>query len=381
MVCNKRKYELPGSSCFTHARCFCLILLAVFTVQFLPLNGANARPYKKAGAEILDIASNPKYASLVVNATTGEILHKYNAEQQRHPASLTKMMTIYLALQSIKMHKFNMNSAIRISKKAASQSPSKMWLKPGQSITMRDAIYALIVRSANDVAVAVAEAISGSESAFAYLMTDTAHKLGMKNTTFQNASGLHHEEQVTTAYDMAKLGIALRRDFPEYYHMFSKRSFIYKGAVINGHNRVVERYKGADGLKTGYIVASGYNLVTSAKRPEGSIIGVVLGGQTAPARDAHMVALLDGGFAKLGVGRSVASASLEVVHEQADPFMIAEQDIEGWHEQTIAQIQSAVIEKRSPSVKVRSASKSKRKIAKNAARHKVLRNNKKTKRV
>jgi D-alanyl-D-alanine carboxypeptidase len=252
-----------------------------------------------------DITQNPRYASLIVNSATGEVLHKHNADLKRHPASLTKMMTVYIAFQAIKANKLSLNSQLPVSSWAAlpSRSPTKLWLKSGQTISLRDALNAVIIHSANDASVVVAEAISGSEDAFAYKMTQTARQLGMKDTVFMNSHGLHHPEQVTTAFDMAKLGIALRRDFPEFYHMFSKKSFVFKGSVINGHNRVLSRYRWADGLKTGYIAASGFNLVTSATRPEGRIVAVVLGGQTAAVRDNHMISLLDRGFDRIVSGK------------------------------------------------------------------------------
>ncbi len=255
-----------------------------------------------------DITQGARYASLVVNSLTGEVLHKHNADIQRHPASLTKLMTVYITFQAIKARSLSLNSQLPVSSWAAlpTRPPTKLWLKAGQVISLRDALNAVIIHSANDASVVIAEAISGSEDAFAYKMTQTARQLGMKDTVFTNAHGLHDPEQVTTALDMAKLGIALRRDFPEFYPMFSKKSFVFKGSVINGHNRVLSRYRWADGLKTGYIAASGFNLVTSASRPEGVIVGVVLGGPSATVRDNHMISLLDMSFDKLAYGKTKA---------------------------------------------------------------------------
>lgn len=286
---------------------------------------------KRAVQQNYDITASPKYASLVVNASTGEVLHKQNADKILHPASLTKMMTIYKALEAVQNHKITLNTKIPVSRWASSQIPTKLGLKPGQHITVRDAIYGMIVHSANDAAVVMAEALAGSEDAFAVQMTRTAHKLGMKDTNFMNASGLHKTDQVTTAFDMAKLGIALRRDFPEYYTMFSKKSFIFNGAVINGHNRVMARYRWADGLKTGFTNASGFNIVSSATRPEGRIIAVVMGGYNASARDTHAISLLDKGFTKMTNGKYTPDerhyTSAQSTHlDAADPFDLASVD-------------------------------------------------------
>jgi D-alanyl-D-alanine carboxypeptidase len=212
-------------------------------------------------------------------------------------------------------------------------------------ISLRDALYGVIVHSANDAAVVIAEAISGSEQAFAAKMTQTAMQLGMSNTVFRNASGLHNPTQVSTALDMAKLAIALRRDFPEFYPLFSKRSFIYKGAVINAHNMVLKRYRGADGLKTGYVTASGFNLVTSVTRPEGSIIGVVLGGPSVASRDNHMMALLDKGYSHLALNSHHAHkhqvAEAEVQEERSIDVFAASQIDEELEEELPAMVARA----------------------------------------
>lgn len=287
-----------------------------------------ARVKKKRVAQNYDITASAKYASLVVNSDTGQVLHKQDANKPLHPASLTKMMTIYKAFEAIRDRKISLNTKLPVSKWASSQQPTKLHLKPGQSITLRDALYGMIIHSANDASVVVAEALAGSEDAFAVQMTRTAHQLGMKDTTFKNAHGLHHPQQITTAFDMAKLGIALRRDFPQYYPMFSKKSFIFNGAVINGHNRVMSRYRWADGLKTGFTNPSGFNLVTSASRPEGRIVAVVMGGYSAAARDNHMISLLDKGFTTLTNGKYVPDnrnyTSAQETHDVSDsPFDVA----------------------------------------------------------
>ncbi len=302
------------------------------------LSGGEVLARKRAVSSVGDITQSSKYASLVVNATTGEVLHRHNAEAKLHPASLTKMMTLYLVFQSIKSHKLSFNTSLPVSKFAASQPPLKLWLKPGQKVSLRDAVYGVILHSANDAAVVVAEAIAGSEQAFAVKMTQVARQLGMKDTVFRNASGLHNQEQVTTAVDMAKLGIALRRDFPDFYDLFSKRSFIFKGAVINGHNMVLKRYRGADGLKTGYVAASGFNLVTSANRPEGRIVGVVMGGPSIAARDSHMMALLDKGYTQLAMNSGSAKHEVAGVQteESTDHFSEVEAEGSGQHHSVFA---------------------------------------------
>lgn len=245
------------------------------------------------------VHANSKYAGLVIDADTGRILYQENATRYRYPASLTKMMTLYMTFDALKKGKLQYNQKLHISKLAAAKPASKLGLRAGQTITVRDAVMSLIVKSANDSSVVLAEAIAGSEWKFARQMTNKARKLGMRHTTFRNASGLHHRKQRTTAYDMAKLSVALRRDFPNQYVLFNRTSFKYKGRTIRGHNRVVKTYNGADGLKTGYTRASGFNLATSASRSGMNIVGIVLGGKSAKSRDRHMKKILDRGFRRL----------------------------------------------------------------------------------
>ncbi|MFN7038331.1 MAG: D-alanyl-D-alanine carboxypeptidase family protein [Alphaproteobacteria bacterium] len=237
-------------------------------------------------------------ASLIVDSNTGTILHQENASKHRYPASLTKMMTVYLTFEALKSGKLNLNKELTVSKHAASMPKMNIGLRAGEKIKLKDALMATIIRSANDTSVVLAEAVSGCEIVFAKKMTERAHQIGMHHTLFKNASGLPNPAQKTTAYDMAKLAIALNRDFPEYYSFFSKTSFTFKGNTYHGHNNVTKNYPGATGLKTGYINASGFNLVTSAKRGNSKLIGVVLGGDTAQSRDKKMVALLDKYFSK-----------------------------------------------------------------------------------
>jgi len=238
-----------------------------------------------------------KYESLVMDAKTGAVLEEFNADARTHPASLTKMMTLYLTFESLERGQLQKNQSLRVSAHAAGQQPSKLNLTTGETITVEQAILALTVKSANDAAVVLAEAAGGSESAFAQEMTQKARELGMTETTFRNASGLPNPGQVTTARDMAKLARALIRDYPQYYSYFSAREFTFQGTEIPTHNHVLVEYEGADGLKTGYIHSSGFNLVTSAVRNGRRLIGVVLGGQTSSQRDHAMMRLLDNGFA------------------------------------------------------------------------------------
>lgn len=244
-----------------------------------------------------------KYAAIVVDGQNGNILFQVNADAPRHPASLTKMMTLYLLFEALDAGYVSKSAPIPFSANAASRPPSKLGVKAGQSIDVDTAIRALAVKSANDVATAVAEFLAGSEPEFAARMTAKARELGMTSTRFRNASGWHDAGQVTTARDMAVLGMALRRRFPHHYHYFALKEFAYAGRVIRGHNRLLAR-SGVDGIKTGYIRASGFNLATSVSRNGRRLVAVVMGGDSARSRDRHMEELIDrylgraGGFAE-----------------------------------------------------------------------------------
>ena len=238
-----------------------------------------------------------KYEALVIDAGSGQVLEANNADALTYPASLTKMMTLYLTFEALQQGRLKSNQRLGVSDYAASQEPTKLDLMPGDAITVDEAVLALVVKSANDVAVVLAEALGGNESHFAELMTRKAAELGMRSTSFHNASGLPNPGQMTTARDMATLARALIRDFPQYYHFFSTREFTFQGTTIATHNHVLVNYRGADGLKTGYIHAAGYNLVTSAVRNGRRLIGVVLGGKSGGQRDRAMMRLLDSGFA------------------------------------------------------------------------------------
>ena len=237
--------------------------------------------------------SDPRYAGIVVETESGRVLYSEDADSIRHPASLAKMMTLYLLFEAVRDGRFDMRSELAVSARAASQPASKLGLKAGETISVRDAILALCVRSANDVAVVVAEAIAGSEPAFAARMTARGRGLGLASTRFTNASGLPDPKMVTTARDIAVLARALQTDFPERYAFFSTRSFTYEGRKLTSTNQLLGALPGIDGMKTGYIRASGYNLVASAKRGGKRIIVVVMGEKSGSARNGHVAALVE----------------------------------------------------------------------------------------
>ncbi|MFG6158859.1 serine hydrolase [Halomonas sp. 1390] len=268
-------------------------LLACLLLAFLLLNAGLAQ------------AGNPRYAGIVIDADSQEILYAENADRLRYPASLTKMMTLYLMFEALEEGRLSMGQPLPVSAYAASKPASKLYVKPGSSIPVETAIDALVIKSANDVAVVVAEALGGSDTRFAQMMTDKARELGMQDTVFRNPNGLPDAGQVTTARDMAVLSRHLMRDFPQYYPRFSRTSFTWRGKTITGHNRLLKSYPGADGLKTGFIRASGFNVATSAVRGDRRLLTVVMGGFTAASRDAHTADLLDRGFmrASLADGR------------------------------------------------------------------------------
>jgi D-alanyl-D-alanine carboxypeptidase len=241
----------------------------------------------------------PQPASYVVDADTGMVMASENPDAPRYPASLTKMMTLYLTFEALTKDKLSLNDTLPVSAHAASQPQTNISLQPGDHIAVKDAILSIVVRSANDSAVTLGEALGGSEEEFARKMTQKAHALGMKHTFFHNASGLPDPAQHTTARDMAILGLALRNDFPQYFPLFKTESFSFRGLTYVTHNHVMMRYEGVDGIKTGYIRASGYNLVTSAMRDNHHIVAVVMGGSTIRERDDKMIALLDKSFTQM----------------------------------------------------------------------------------
>ena len=272
--------------------CACLLLVGTMIVPAAP-------------------ASAAKYAAIVIEESTGRVLFARNADKARYPASLTKIMTLYLLFEELESGRISMSTRMPVSRVAASRSPSKLYLRPGQTISVKDAILALITKSANDVATVVAEQLSGTEREFGGRMTRKARALGMSRTTFRNASGLPNRQQRSTARDMARLAIAIRRDFPQYFDFFSTTSFRWKGQRFGNHNKLLTGYAGTDGIKTGFINASGFNLVATVERRGVRLIGVVFGGRTGRTRDAHMVEILDKSFKRVrpsDIQTSIASA-------------------------------------------------------------------------
>jgi D-alanyl-D-alanine carboxypeptidase len=237
-------------------------------------------------------AANSKYAAIVIDANTGKTLFSSSADSRRYPASLTKMMTLYLVFEAMAAGKITKKTAIPFSRNAAAEPPTKLGVKAGKSITAETAIYSLVTKSANDASTALAEYLGGSEAEFARMMTAKARKLGMKSTVFRNAHGLPDTAQFSTARDMAILGIALKEHYPQYYPYFSTRSFTYGRTRMANHNRLLGRVKGVDGIKTGYTRASGFNLVSSVSQGNRRIVAVVMGGTSGASRDNHMAELI-----------------------------------------------------------------------------------------
>jgi D-alanyl-D-alanine carboxypeptidase len=253
-----------------------------------------------AGLALLIWGASPaaaaRSAAIIMDAATGAVLYEDDADGQRYPASLTKIMTLYLLFDAVDAKRVTFDTRFPVSVRASNQDPTKLGLKPGETITVRDIILGLVTKSANDAAVVAAEGLAGTEPAFAAKMTDKARQLGMSSTLFRNASGLPDPQQKTTARDLAILARAMIKNFPHHYHFFDTPSFTFNGITHANHNRLNNWYDGADGLKTGYIRASGFNLVTSAKRDNRRLIGVVMGGISPGSRDQEMARLLDAAF-------------------------------------------------------------------------------------
>jgi D-alanyl-D-alanine carboxypeptidase len=275
-----------------------------------------------AGQARAQIGSD-RYSSIVIEAASGRVLSAVSADEPRHPASLTKMMTLYMVFEALRDRRIVQDQLVPISAHAASMAPSKLGLLPSSKLTVEQAILGLVTKSANDAASALGELLGGDETRFAQMMTLRARALGMTGTTFRNASGLPDPDQITTARDMALLGRHLAGDFPVYYRYFSTPSFVFRGRVIANHDRMLQTYPGADGIKTGYVEASGHNLVTSAVRGDVRLVGVVMGASTNNERDVHMASLLDAGFERMDVPLSakppmaVASARMPSLIQSA----------------------------------------------------------------
>jgi len=273
-----------------------------------------SRGYHHAHAE----SYSPPTSSIVVDGNTGAVLHASNADALRHPASLTKIMTLYLLFERLEAGKIKLDTPLKISSHAAEQSPTKLGVKPGQTLAVEDAIKAVVTKSANDAAVAIAENLGGDEDEFAKMMTAKAHALGMSRTTYVNASGLPNDDQITTAQDQSVLGRAIQERFPRYYKYFSTEQFVYHGHAMRNHNHLLGEVGGVDGIKTGYTHASGFNLVTSVHRDGRYIVAVVLGGRSAGERDAHMRELINSHIREASL-RHTAPAIAERMEARAEP--------------------------------------------------------------
>ncbi len=279
VACHSRK---PSFRCLLAWACLALPALIVFSPAYAQIGSA-------------------RYSSIIVDAASGAVLEEVNADQPRHPASLTKMMTLYLTFEGLRDRRIALDQPVPVSPHAASMEPSKLGLLPGSRLTVEEAILGLVTKSANDAASALSELLGGSEERFGQMMTLRARALGMSHSTFMNASGLPHPDQWTTARDMAILSRQLINDFPSYYRYFSTPSFAWHRQIIFNHDSMLRTYPGADGLKTGYTEASGHNLVTSAVRGGVRLVGVVLGAASNGERDLHMASLLDQGFEQMDV--------------------------------------------------------------------------------
>ena len=299
-------------------------LVALLIVCVAGVDPADARGRKKRGGSAKGY--NPPYAAIVVDANSGQVMHASNADAIRHPASLTKIMTLYLLFEQLEAGKLKLDSELEVSAHAASMAPSKLGLRPGQSITVEHAIKALVTKSANDVAATVAEGIAGDEDDFAKLMTRKARALGMSKTVYANASGLPDDDQITTARDQATLGRAIQDRFPRYYRYFSTNTFHYNGRGMRNHNRLLGRVTGVDGIKTGYIRASGFNLVASMRRNDRHVVAVVMGGASGGTRDARMRQLLEGYIVEASAKRTatkIAEAPIAPESRAAEPRPLA----------------------------------------------------------
>ncbi len=289
-----------------------LLVLFAFGILALAMTGA-------AKAQI----GSDRYSSIVVDFRSGRELSSINADEPRHPASLTKMMTLYMVFEAMRDRRVSLDTLVPVSPRASSMSPSKLGLLPGTKLTVEQAILGLVTKSANDAAAALGELLGGTESNFGQIMTLRARSLGMTRTVFRNASGLPDPEQISTARDMATLGRRLIADFPQEYRYFSTPSFRFHNQVIPNHDHLLQTYPGADGIKTGFVTASGFNLVTSAIRSDVRLVGVVMGAGRALERDLHMAVLLNQGFEQLDVPVPTMTARAEVPRRPLIPSATA----------------------------------------------------------
>ncbi len=266
--------------------------------------------------------SGPVFEWLLLDADTGQVLSEHNADVLTYPASLTKMMTLYLTFEELNQGRIRLDQPLRISEWAASRAPSKLGLTPGDTVTVRDMVLAIVTKSANDAATVLAEGLAGSEPNFVQYMNLKARQLGMQHTWYRNASGLPDPDQRTTARDVARLALALYHQFPREYRYFSTREFDFRGEIVRGHNHLLDWYQGADGIKTGFVNASGFNLAASAVRNGHRQIGVIMGGRSWRSRDQEMASLLDQGFAVLAAGGPVQTRYAPLLATAASPVSL-----------------------------------------------------------
>jgi len=285
---------------------------AIFPSLVRPIGGFFMLSLLLLGVQGRAVAGLPPYSALVMEVDTDRVLYAQDPDELRHPASLTKMMTLYLLFEAVSRGQLSLQDTMTASTFAVSKPPSRLGLRPGDTLTVEEGILGLVTQSANDAATVIAETLGGSEAMFADMMTQKARQLGMSNTVFRNAQGLPDPDQWTTARDMYKLGKALIRDFPQFYPYFATESFWFRDRSFHNHNHLLGKYPGVDGIKTGFINSSGFNLVASAKRNGVRLVGVVFGGPTHRRRDDHMEEILDDGFAQLeGREPSVHMTSFE----------------------------------------------------------------------
>jgi D-alanyl-D-alanine carboxypeptidase len=286
------------------------------------LIGAGLAPAASAATHLAAAPGGPVYEAIVLDAETGQVLRELNPDAVTYPASLTKMMTLYLTFEALNQGRLRLDQYLSVSAVAAAHAPSRLGLQPGEVVMVRDLILGVVTKSANDAAAVLAEGLGGgSEAAFAMMMTQKAHQLGMLHTNYANASGLPDPSQLTTARDIARLALALYHDFPREYRYFSVKDFDFQGEHVTGHDHMLDWYPGADGIKTGYTVASGFNLATSAVQNGRRLIGVILGGRSVRSRDESMAQLLDLGFADLA--RAPANPATLVAQRATPPVQPA----------------------------------------------------------
>ena len=304
----------------TGSRAVAVLLLAT---SFLVAVADPAEAKRRGHARKAVSGYNPPYAAMVVDVKSGRTLHAVNEDALRHPASITKVMTLYMLFEQLEKGRYDLDSPLSISANAAAQAPSKLGLRPGSTVTVEEAIKALVTKSANDVACAIGENIAGSEPRFAEMMTRKAKALGMGRTNYSNASGLPDPDQITTARDLTILARAIQDRFPRYYRYFQTRSFAFRGRVIGNHNRLLGAVEGVDGIKTGYTRDSGFNLMTAARLGDRQIVAIVLGGKSGASRDRIMADLVRSSLPRAYAGARQTAPVTEVA-ERGRPAVIAE---------------------------------------------------------